>query len=471
MDKGKNQASAPSTHQFRGRRIILLAAMTHLLLLVYASLIPFDFNASPREIHNHLRRAFLFWPASNLLHVSKSDLVSNFLLYLPLGALLAAYFSRSSRPYRAVACLGVTCVGAAVSILVETCQLFSGTRISGVQDVVMNTAGSLIGALAGAAGGQSIWLGWQRTLRRWWQVHPSRILVIAMLAMLAGDALSPFAPSIDVSSLKRNVRYSTINLSEGFARKRADQWLVERVAVYAALTLLLAASAGRERDGREAGDNAPGCQGAIAASAWIKAAAYAMCVALVLEVSKLFIIGRSANIANQVASAIGAAAGMILGACGITRLSLRKKAALATMALLAYLGYLQWQPFDFAWNTAAVAAKWPRGAEWLPLYHYAMGARLEDIALFLRTVLLAGATVYAGALALGRRSRFIILPILAATTVGIIFESGQILLASRQPTVTDVFCYALGGVVGGWALRSASPNNWTEQLLPQSTPC
>ncbi len=63
--------------------------LTYLLLLLYGSLMPPDFHADWPIVQQKYQGAFDFWPFGPH-HASRSDMVSNFALYVPLGFLTAA---------------------------------------------------------------------------------------------------------------------------------------------------------------------------------------------------------------------------------------------------------------------------------------------------------------------------------------------------------------------------------------------
>ena len=132
----------------------------------------------------------------------------------------------------------------------------------------------------------------------------------------------------------------------------------------------------------------------------------------------------------------------------------RLRRVLPVLLLGAYVVYFEWTPFVFDWDLSRVAEKMPRGSQWLPLYHYAMGARAEDVRLFLRTIIVLGALAYAATLLWRRLAEGgTVLRVLKAAALagglGLVLEFGQFFL-ERVPSVTDVFCFAIGGALGAW---------------------
>ena len=445
-------------------RPLSFLCVAYILLIFYASLMPFDLSANRAAVGEHFERAWMCWPFSRGYHASGSDVLSNLLLYVPLGAMLATRWASGRVWASLAAALGATAIGSLISAAVEAGQLLSWERITSAQDWLMNTTGTGFGALWGAATGRRAWAGGADLLRRWRAERPAALAALGICLMLAADALSPYIPTIEVSSVKRNLRNSHFRLEEGLSEHPWHHWMVNRVGVYAVLAALMGASLRRKPSTPEADRRFYRSGGS---ATWSKAAVIATSVAVICEAAKPFFVGRSINVANVVLAALGAAVGAILGAALGGRLSRRTMLVLAGTLLVGYLTYHQWAPFTFVWDARVIRAKVPRNLEWLPLYHYAMGGRLTDAGLFLRTVLLSGAVAYVGCLggwpARGSAGRRILSAAAAMGLLGLILETGQFLLPPRTPSVTDVFCYALGGAVGCWAYLRAWRASGTQQ--------
>ena len=421
-------------------RLLTILAVAYVLLIVYAALMPFDLRADRETAAQHLRRAWQFWPFGRRLHTSRLDLVSNFALYVPLGFLVAARGTARRGRARLPALLVAALAGMATSLVVESLQLWSVRRIAGAHDVLMNSAGAVAGGIAGAVLGRRVWVRLRRALRLRWVRRPVSLAGPILMALLAADALVPFLPTLDVSDVVRNVRASQLTLPEGLAKHPWQHWLVQRGAVYAALAGLLAFSSLRRPR-----------------PAWLRGLGLAIAFAIVAEGAKIFIVSRQANVANVLVAAIGAIAGTLVGAVAVGRISARNGMRLAAAALLGYVIYIEWEPFNFTWNVEAMAGKVPSGAQWLPLYHYAHRGKPEDIALFVRTLTLLAALAHLANLASSRLSRGgrgwrALKAALLGGTLGLVLEMGQFLLP-RVPSVTDVFCFAAGAAIGAMIPR------------------
>ena len=114
-------------------------ALAYTLVIVYASLQPFaGWRMPPAEVLAFLTAP---WPR----YVTASDIALNVAAYLPLGAMLVFML----RPPLAavIACVFATLLAAALSLTLESTQMFLPTRISSNVDLLSNSAGAAAGAL------------------------------------------------------------------------------------------------------------------------------------------------------------------------------------------------------------------------------------------------------------------------------------------------------------------------------------
>ncbi len=117
-------------------------SLLYIGLIVYASLYPF-FDVRDQGIAPW---AFLFAPLPK--YWTWFDLVSNFLGYVPLGALLALSALRTGRGRYAVPMAALA--GAALSLLMESLQSYLPQRVPSNVDLALNAAGGLSGAVFAA---------------------------------------------------------------------------------------------------------------------------------------------------------------------------------------------------------------------------------------------------------------------------------------------------------------------------------
>lgn len=413
-------------------RPLTFLCIAYVAFLLYASLMPFDLRADAAMVSSHYRQAWTIWPFGPM-RASRSDLLSNTMVYVPLGLLIATRL-RLAGVYRLLALLAAVEGAMVTGLTVEGLQLLSASRIGQATDVLTNTTGGLLGGVLGTLLGPGLYLGMHRAVRDRIASRPVSLAAGAMICLLAADAFFPLLPTLSVSEVWRNVRNSHISPVAGLAGHAWHYWLVD-VGVYATLAALWGASFaghGRRR--------------------YVLGATCAVSFALLVEAARIFFVSNRANAAHVAVAACGSAVGAIAAAGLSGRLSLSAKRIVALVLLVGFIAYIEWQPFVFVLDAAAVARKLPRGASLLPLYHYAMGGRAEDVRLFVRSVVLLAAAAVAVLWVPGRPKgrRSILLAALLAGGLGLVFEAGQLLIPSRVPSTTDVFCFALGGAVGAW---------------------
>lgn len=186
------------------------AAVTLLLLalILYGSLFPFEFSTlgAPAQIFT----AFL-----STAHdpVDRADILSNVLLYFPLGFFAARIFPNRSALFRIAA---VTFAGASLSTAIELAQTYDAGRAPSVFDASSNAAGALLGAATGTC------------LRR---ISGALLLVASWFA----SRLIPFVPSLAIHKYRAALRAllaapQPMDVLRSFAFWLAAALLIDRIA-------------------------------------------------------------------------------------------------------------------------------------------------------------------------------------------------------------------------------------------------
>ena len=121
-------------------RLAWILAIAYLLVIGYASLQPFrNWRWPPPEI---LRFYSAPWPE----FITLQDVAVNFAAYVPLGVLLSIGWSARFGPARGA--LAATLAAAVLSLAMEAVQVFLPARIASNVDLLANTLGALVGAMA-----------------------------------------------------------------------------------------------------------------------------------------------------------------------------------------------------------------------------------------------------------------------------------------------------------------------------------
>jgi VanZ family protein len=407
----------------RRERVRRIALVAWCLFIVYGSFIPFRFSAQPATVQRSLERAELLASRRGRPDISTPDVLSNVLLFLPLGLLIAA------GRRRALVAAGALAGGLAIAI--ETGQLFAPGRTASPVDVAANVLGALAGAWMGRSlAGAGRWPDPGRLAREEPALVPIALLVLAW----AADAFYPFAVTLDVSTLAASFRRARWVPFPGGGWGFWPDLVVDRVVTGALLAALLCHVAGRRRG------PGPGA----AAGAWAGTAL----LAGALELGKLFVVGRRPDLGR----AALAAGGALIGVSGVLPLArwwaarCRPAWALLLLATLL-LAYSELTPFRFARSLPAVATR-ARHVEWMPFRAYYRAEPQVALYDLWNKLLLSGFLGFAFSGATGRRSGGAAALGLVA---GAVLESTQVAVVGRLPSVSDVLLIALGAGLGGAA--------------------
>ena len=147
-----HQGHGYGTDNARVRRIARWLTLATILLILYGSLFPFRFS-SLREVD-----VWGLITGLGFARTSRGDVVANLLLYIPLGmCLMLAWPQRWTRTRGFI---WAVALGTLLSLLVELLQVHASSRVSSLTDLVLNAAGTAIGAL-----GAIIYLAMGSTIR------------------------------------------------------------------------------------------------------------------------------------------------------------------------------------------------------------------------------------------------------------------------------------------------------------------
>jgi len=179
-----------ATDNPRVRRIARWLVLATIVLILYGSLFPFRFSS--------LRDVDLWGMITGLgfARTSRGDVVANLLLYMPLG--LCLMLAWPARWTRTRGFIWSVAFGTLLSLLVELLQVHASSRVSSLTDLVLNAAGTAIGAL-----GAIIYLAMGSTIRlpgtTAGRPHP---VPLGLIALWLAFRLAPFVPTIDWQKYK-----------------------------------------------------------------------------------------------------------------------------------------------------------------------------------------------------------------------------------------------------------------------------
>jgi VanZ family protein len=199
-----------------------LIAAVAIAVIIYGSLYPFVFRA---HAHSGLGEALAALLATWTRPTSRGDIISNVLLYVPLGFFAAHALAGLPRAAR----VGLaTALGLCICIAVEIAQFYEAARNSTMSDVYSNTAGTFLGAVAAVAFHRGVKLPFIGQMS--WQPFP-----VLLLAAWGGYRLYPYVPAIDLQKYKDALKpliFSPTLTATGLYRHAAT-WLVLAVLLEA----------------------------------------------------------------------------------------------------------------------------------------------------------------------------------------------------------------------------------------------
>lgn len=417
-------------------RFLIILILLYSALLIYASLMPFTWVESINLEHTFQRDFWSDWPFNSHRRISGSDFVSNLALYIPLGFLLATHITLTNRTSRKTTIFIVLIVCGGLSLGIECLQTFIVNRVPSASDWLLNSTSGLVGALSGIIFGQKYFYRAATWLTDRWQHWPLDIFTLLLIMLLFADTLSPFLPTIKLSQIWRSLKRSHFDLLDGFSQHPWHWWVMVKMQTFHLLSLMLSFWNGAQQHQRR----------------WVKIACMTALLALCMELMKPMIATRTINIANIISSNVGSFLLVITGPIVITRISRKTILNLAILSIISYMLYLGWTPFNFHWELQSVKQKLPDSLkELLPLYHYAMGATMEHARLFVQNITLSGILIYLLRLRydiFDSHKNKIYFALITGVIIGVLQEGGQLFLINRTPSMTDIYCFMIGGYLG-----------------------
>lgn len=182
-------------HAQSARQYSFFAAVLYALLIIYGSLFPLSGWQTPEA------SPFSFMHQEFPKRFSRSDIILNIMVYMPLGLFLSMHLFKKRGVLVAVLC--ALCAGIALSFSMETAQAWLPHRTSSVVDLLTNSVGTAIGAVLIVFWDKSGFVGVHAYRFRdafFLQGNASH-LTMTVCILWALSQLSPFVPSLGRSNL------------------------------------------------------------------------------------------------------------------------------------------------------------------------------------------------------------------------------------------------------------------------------
>lgn len=437
-----------------GSRALLLAvAVGWTLFALYGSLVPLSFvSVDLAEAWDEFRRIVAGAPRVG----SRSDLATNFLLLFPsaffgLGALWS-----TSMALRVSATVVTVAFLAGFACLLEFLQVYVPGRTVSRRDIEAQMVGAAAGAAFWMLFGHHVdaWLSRVRSARR--RKPAIELLLLLYTVLVIGYGLLPLDLTLSPGEILDKFQQGRVILVPFTFTDRTWEY-----SVYSTVSeVALWAPAGAYFIVRSGGTLASAVAGTIV-------------VAAGLELAQLFIMTRTVDVNDVIASAIGGTLGGWAAArwrrlsgsadgddAGLSRRWVFLVAALVAWALTAMTLY--WYPFDFRFDGAFLRDRMA-SVHAVPFHSYYWGSEFNATTQLFRKASFfvpLGMLLGWGSAALRTttaRATYMLAAVGLTATAAVAIEVGQLVLPGKVADPTDAMLAFLGAVAGwvmvSWVMR------------------
>jgi glycopeptide antibiotics resistance protein len=434
--------SAPETPAKPGRFYLILLVI-YLGFVAYGSLVPLEFRYVPFE---QAVRKFRDIPYLQLGIQSRSDLVANFLLFIPLTFLAMGALTRENRRRaRPLIALATAIAAALFSASIEFTQIYFPRRTVSQNDILAEITGGVVGILLWFCFGGRI-TRWARSL--WKEQTADRLAVkilVGYTVFLILYQMFPFDMTISPVEVYHKWKASKVNIfpfcdTGGVAAYT----ILSKIAVMIPVGYLLVLLQRRRR------------------YRILRAVIQACIFAALIEAAQLFVFSRYSSstdvVFGTVGGLLGAGVATLLGPVAqwpILKTFFWRRYGIwikliATVALVGGLAWEKWYPFDFATPRGGLSTgarellTVPFARQYFMSEFMAMGQVVREfttffiLGMFLRSLLAPA----------GRAGK--IGCALLVVSLAVAFEFVQVFLPSRTADLTAMAISGTGGVIGVW---------------------
>ncbi|MDY0360341.1 MAG: VanZ family protein [Desulforegulaceae bacterium] len=402
--------------------------LIYLFLLVYASLVPFDFF-SEVNFDNEFYSFWNHWPFNINSRISGSDVLSNLILYTPLGFLITLEKILNNNK-KSISFLFAVLFCSTISFCVEITQMFIQFRVPGASDWLFNTISGVFGALSAVFFGQKLWNYFNKYMDEKKENRAINLIAFALIILFCMDAFTPFIPSILLKDVWRSLKISEFSISQGFLFHPWHWWLI-KILLFAFFTIIISEFLKKRTDKKI-----------------FVSISFVVIFSIFLEIGKIFIKSRYFNIANIASAFGGVCFGWTILSFFYKKISLNQKLNLCLAFILIYIFYLGWYPFNFELDFEVIKKRIPSIIRWLPFYDYALGAGLNHAALFFQGIVFQFLLILILKLRFGwfeKNTAGIFGAVCLSACLAFLQEGGQLMISSRTPSPADIYCFAFGG--------------------------
>ena len=452
---------------FIDRKIITTLLLLYVGFTLYNTLIPFRFHYNSKALSE-------FWQSFDWKQIiyqfhngSKTDIVGNLLLFMPLGFLLYNW-RQQNRLHMPV--LYSVIAGFLFSTMIECLQLFFGGRISSPTDIINNTIGTCAGAWAGY-----VWLKYfaspvEKTASKLLHEQPVLFILLTFLFFQIIGAAFPFNVTITVSEILQGLKQANVipfqNHSLGlFLLGQTMQfdgtpfnWLkfAETVLLWICWGYLVGLCYSfywRDKSGGR----------------WL---AFGLCFfpGILMEVMQVFIASRYCNINDVIGNWIGTAIGVFFfyGLNPKFKSNQMPFTQLFTPIIGIYFGYILFAglyPFDFKFSMSRVSSNFHLSSL-IPFFAYFKNTKIWNIDDLIQSLIQFIPMGFFLSSMMGQKIKdwkilFLVSGIFGLI-IGALIEFIQLFSPTRSADITDILLYGTGGWIGSYfflCYKNRMPDN------------
>jgi VanZ family protein len=434
-------SSPPLWGQAQARRAYLILLVAYVVFVVYGSIVPCRFHYVP---FSKAVAKFRHIPYLTLGSQHRSDLVANFLLFVPLTFLaMGALVAGRRRWAAAPAAVGVAGAAAVFSMLVEFLQVYFPQRTLSQNDILAEAAGGACGA--------AVWLLFGRRITQWaqgmWIERVSGRLAVKILSgylvFVVLYNLLPFDLVLSPVEIYRKFKAGMITIVPFTDRIGPSAYtVISKTAAMIPIGFLFALVDKRRR-------------GHSVLMVTLKVLLFGA----VVESAQVFVLSRYASATDAIFAAVGGFLGA-LAAIGVGPVARRPIThtpfwrrwgwcikVVAACAFTAAIAFEKCRPFEFARPRGGLVAGLSRSltAPLTSQYYLTEFLAASQVVRELVTFFVLGLLVK-GAFSPDKSSRAAWCAVVACMAVG--FEFVQVFLPTRTPDLTAAIVSAVGGVAG-----------------------
>ncbi len=431
---------APEAPAKPGRAYLVLLVI-YLGIVVYGSLVPLEFRSVPFE---QAVKKFRDIPYLQIGIQSRSDLVANFLLFIPLTFLAMGALTRENRRRaRPLIALATAAVATGLSTTIEFTQIYFPGRTVSQNDILAETIGGVVGV--------GLWFCFGGRITRWarslWEERATdrqavKILIGYTVFLILYQTF-PFDLTISPTELYHKLKASRVTILPFCDPGGVAAYAVlSKTIVMVPLGFLLVLLRRRRRHP-------------------IGSVVLQVCLlSTLIEGAQLFVFSRYSSTTDVMFGTFGGLLGAV--AAGLFGPAASRPVLetdfwrrygtwiklIATVALIGGLAWEKWNPFDFAMPAGGLAAgateilAVPFARQYASSEFLALSQVVRELTAFFILGMLLRSLPAPGSKA-GK-----IGGVLVVVTIAVVFEFGQVFLASRTADLTAMVISGTGGIMG-----------------------